>query len=360
MAHGDALPLIHRRDTAAGAADFFPRDHWYVACQSKELGRAPLSRTLLEMPVVLFRDDGGKAHALLDRCSHRNVPLSAGKVKSGLLECPYHGWQFDGEGTCRAVPGLCGRAEAKARNVPAFATREQDGFVWFFARPDAEPDHEPYAFPHIEDPAYTVIRRSLDMDGTLDSTLENILDVPHTAFLHGGLFRTSEKKNQITAVVKRHKDRIEAEFLGEPRPEGLAARLLSPSGGVVTHFDRFIMPSIAQVEYRIGTENHLFINQTLTPIHPFKTRINAVLTFRVRLPAPVVAPFLAPLAWMILRQDAKILEQQSRWVRRFGEESFTSTEIDLLGPHIRRMLQRAVKGEEQRDDLKELRIPLLV
>ena len=36
-------------------------------------------------------------------------------------------------------------------------------------------------------------------------------------------------------------DRVEAEYLGEPRPEGLAARILSPSGGTVVHFDRFFL-----------------------------------------------------------------------------------------------------------------------
>ena len=35
-------------------------------------------------------------------------------------------------------------------------------------------------------------------------------------------------------------------------PEGLVARILSPSGGVVTHFDRFILPCITEVEYAIG------------------------------------------------------------------------------------------------------------
>src|SRR5262245_31784146 len=83
-------------------------DQWFVACQSDELSGAPISRSILGVPLVLFREQGGRAAALLDRCPHRNVPLSLGRVAEGQLECAYHGWRFDGTGACRAIPGLCG------------------------------------------------------------------------------------------------------------------------------------------------------------------------------------------------------------------------------------------------------------
>ena len=34
--------------------------------------------------------------------------LSTGKVASGEIECPYHGWRYNGEGRCTAVPGHVG------------------------------------------------------------------------------------------------------------------------------------------------------------------------------------------------------------------------------------------------------------
>src|SRR5215207_36331 len=99
---------------------------WYVACRSHELLRAPLARTLLGVPLVLFRDAQGRPATLLDRCPHRNVPLSIGRVtQSGLLECGYHGWQFEGGGSCLLVPGLRADDDGKERRVPAFATLEQ-------------------------------------------------------------------------------------------------------------------------------------------------------------------------------------------------------------------------------------------
>ena len=82
-------------------------NQWFVACQSKTLQDKPVKLTLQGVPLVLFRGAGGVPAALLDRCPHRNVPLSGDKVQGdGTLECPYHGWRFDGSGACRAVPGL--------------------------------------------------------------------------------------------------------------------------------------------------------------------------------------------------------------------------------------------------------------
>ena len=74
-------------------------DQWYVACLASELGRRPLARTVLGTPLCLFRDGAGRVGAMVDRCPHRNVPLSLGRLRDGLLECGYHGWRFDGEGT---------------------------------------------------------------------------------------------------------------------------------------------------------------------------------------------------------------------------------------------------------------------
>ena len=112
----------------------------------------------------------------------------------------------------------------------------------------------PFRFPHVDEAGYTTVRRSLSVTAGLHAALENTLDVPHTAFLHGGLFRGGRPPVDIEVVVRHTADGVEAEYLGEPRPPGLAGRILAPEGGVVTHVDRFLMPSIAQVEYRLGDE----------------------------------------------------------------------------------------------------------
>ena len=330
-------------------------DQWFIACQSSELGSTPRAETIQDVPLVLFRDERGRAAALLDRCPHRNIPLSGGKVvaSDGTIECPYHGWRFDREGACRAIPSFCGEPNAKARTTPAFPVLEQDGWVWVYSTPfsgTAEsgqrmPDKQPHRFALLDQPGYTSVHQTVEAEGTMYSAIENALDVPHTAFLHRGLFRSESRGVTLKVKVKRSRDRVEAEYVGEPRPPGLVARILSPSGGIVTHFDRFILPSVAQVEYRIGTENHFLADTVCTPVSDFRTKLHAVVSFRSRLPGHVIAPFVKPLAMRVFQQDAVVLKQQTEMIRRFGGEQFASTEIDVLGRHIWRLLRAAERGD---------------
>ncbi len=333
-------------------------NHWYVALPSKELGRRPVALTILDTPLVLFRASDGRAQALLDRCAHRNVPLSLGRVEQGRLVCGYHGWAYDADGICRAVPALCGEATGRGRRVPRYETVEHDGFIWVFMSPEPSDRPEPFRFEHLDDPRYTTVRYIVDVPATLHATLENILDVPHTAFLHRGLFRT-KTRHPITAIVRRTHDRVEAEFVGEPRPAGLIGAIMSPGGGRIEHFDRFILPSIAQVEYRLGRHNHVIVTSALTPITDFQTRLNAVATFRTRLPDRLLKPILTPLGMAVLEQDRRMLRRQTESVQKFGGEQFVSTDVDLLGPHIWRLLRQAERGERPTPETFEQRVRLL-
>lgn len=288
---------------------------------------------------------------MVDRCPHRNVPLSIARLRDGLLECRYHGWRFDRSGACRAVPGLCdddpGRRGRAAETVPCV---EQDGFVWVFPGSGEPPADRPeFRFPHVGDPGYDTVRRSLKSAGTVHAVAENALDVPHTAFLHGGLFRGAGREPiEIEVVVRSGADRIEAEYIGEPRPPGVAGRLLAPGGGVVQHWDRFILPSITQVEYRLE-DNHLLVTSALTPVTPNETRLHSAITFSLRVPHALIKALLPPLAGLIFAQDARILRRQAESIERFGGEQFASTEIDVLGQGILRLLRRAERGEPGTD-----------
>jgi nitrite reductase/ring-hydroxylating ferredoxin subunit len=80
---------------------------------------------------VLFRDASGVCRALRDRCAHRRAPLSGGRLtKECFVECPYHGWRYDGTGACVTIPNL--RPDEKIPKnyrVQAFDTFERDGFI---------------------------------------------------------------------------------------------------------------------------------------------------------------------------------------------------------------------------------------
>jgi phenylpropionate dioxygenase-like ring-hydroxylating dioxygenase large terminal subunit len=365
----DGLPLRLRPPAAKPILSVVRlTNHWFVVATSGELKKnRPIARTLMGIPLALFRDGDGKPGALLDRCPHRNVPLSAGEVTGdGELQCAYHGWRFERDGACTFVPSLSlqrggtsaaesGASNAsRGRRAQAYPCVEEDGFVWVYPTAGggggARPERGPYRFTHAMDARYTTVRQVVEAESTMHAAIENALDVPHTAFLHRGLFRSKSRGIEITAIVRRGADRVEAEYVGEPRPAGVVGKLLSPSGGVVTHFDRFILPSIAEVEYRIGEENHIVVSTAMTPITDFHTRLYAVVSFRTRLPGWAIKPLLQPVALAIFRQDARILKMQTENIKRFGGEQFASTEIDVLGRHIWRLLKAAERGDVPKEE----------
>jgi phenylpropionate dioxygenase-like ring-hydroxylating dioxygenase large terminal subunit len=334
-------------------------DGWYVACRTNELAEKPLAVTVLGTPLALFRSVGGRPGAVLDRCPHRNFPLSRGHVLgTGALECGYHGWQFDVGGACRGVPGLIGEAaDAKARRVPAFAARESQGFVWVWGRADVEPKGEPFHIPCVDDPRYVAVQRSFDFECTLHAALENALDVPHTAFLHRGRFRGGAP-SELEAVRRRLPGGgLEVEYLGERRRPGEAKpRLDRPP---VEHWDRFFLPSVAQVEYKDGERSHLMATILHTPIHDMLTRAWFVQCIRLPLPKWLVGAYLARKVDRVLRQDRDALAVQTGSIRRFGGERYASTELDLMGPEILRMLKQAERGLAVDEAAPERRVKFL-
>jgi nitrite reductase/ring-hydroxylating ferredoxin subunit len=69
---------------------------WYMIAKSSEVGEQPVKREIWNESVVLFRTANEEIHALEDRCAHRLVKLSFGRVVEDKIECVYHGWQFNG------------------------------------------------------------------------------------------------------------------------------------------------------------------------------------------------------------------------------------------------------------------------
>jgi nitrite reductase/ring-hydroxylating ferredoxin subunit len=88
---------------------------------------------------VLFRDQSGTVRSLEDRCPHRRVPLSLGKVINGQLRCAYHGWTFEGErGQCVNIPNLNESEKISPQlRADAFRVREHEGFIYLASRQDS-------------------------------------------------------------------------------------------------------------------------------------------------------------------------------------------------------------------------------
>ncbi|NML44036.1 Rieske 2Fe-2S domain-containing protein [Ramlibacter sp. G-1-2-2] len=162
----------------------FPSDRWWVAGFGWELKDQPLARTLLDVPLVLFRTPDGQVAALEDRCCHKELPLSLGAIEPRGLRCGYHGLLFDCQGTCVEIPGQ-EAIPAKAR-VRSYELRERDQVLWLWhgSTPDSRPDSEPPAYPFHTDPAFRFGGDMVHYDAPYQLVHDNLLDLSHLGYVH--------------------------------------------------------------------------------------------------------------------------------------------------------------------------------
>jgi phenylpropionate dioxygenase-like ring-hydroxylating dioxygenase large terminal subunit len=155
---------------------------WHPVALGSAVAPGPVPATLLEQPLVLWRDATGRLQAWDDRCPHRGAQLSLGRVHGDRLECAYHGWQFDGQGQCQRVPALPGFTPPMGHCARAFEATEAHGLVWVrLARPEG-PDSAPPAF---DDAGLRGLNCGpYDVATSAPRVVENFLDMAHFSFVH--------------------------------------------------------------------------------------------------------------------------------------------------------------------------------
>lgn len=312
---------------------------WFPIAWTHEIEHFPIARNLLGKPVVLYRSQAGQVHAFDDRCPHRHAPLSEGKLVEGHLQCPYHGWSFDEAGKCVRIPACLEQASVeRAPSLRTWRVHETMGMVWVTSA-EGEAFAPWEALPEMEtslERSRTTIEFEKLFDGQLVDVAENILDVPHTAFLHATLFRSDDSRNRVEAELVRECGIAEVHYHGEPRPSGWLGKLLAPEGGEVQHVDRYIWPGIAQVHYRLG-EHWIDVWNFLQPVNDHQTHMRTVLCGSIPKWSKPLLPVVRKVAMSVVEQDADMLKAQSQRLSVFENPSGASTELDSLGQEIRRL-----------------------
>jgi phenylpropionate dioxygenase-like ring-hydroxylating dioxygenase large terminal subunit len=156
---------------------------WTPVALSGELGPStPLGVQVAGTPIVLFRQQDGRPAALVDRCPHRGVALSLGKVKDGCVACPFHGWRLDAEGQVRQVPWNPDAKLATLRGTP-LAARELAGQIWVYT-PLTAATTEPEVNPILLQPGLRISGFRVTWKAHWTRAMENMLDWPHLPFVH--------------------------------------------------------------------------------------------------------------------------------------------------------------------------------
>jgi phenylpropionate dioxygenase-like ring-hydroxylating dioxygenase large terminal subunit len=352
------MKKINSKDSNLTMRDGALKNNWYIACLSSDLREKPISRTIYDLNIVLFRDHNKKASALIDRCVHRAAKLSAGQVVDGKIECPYHGWKYNNLGEVLEVPSEGDHLLKGKRCQEYFETCEQDGVVWLWMGENKDisivKKEKIWKFPHLNEAGWIHYFMVTDFNNEVTNLAENFMDVPHTVFVHKGWFRnktltkvpiTIETKNAGVLVTYHQKD----DAIGV-----LIKPLLNPKSEPMTHTDHFIFPNVTCVDYSFGENYKYVINSQITPVSTMQSRVYTYIGYKIPIIGFILKPFIQFYTRQVIEQDVWIMDVQSANLNPDLPNKFQSTPADEPHLQIERLRSLGVLGDNVEEITKKV------
>jgi nitrite reductase/ring-hydroxylating ferredoxin subunit len=104
---------------------------WVPVGLGASLSPAAVQRCLvLGQDLAVWRGKDCLVRAWENRCPHRGMRLSFGFVRENKLSCVYHGWTYNGAGTCVFIPAHPSLEPPKTIKVEKFSCAESNGLIW--------------------------------------------------------------------------------------------------------------------------------------------------------------------------------------------------------------------------------------
>jgi phenylpropionate dioxygenase-like ring-hydroxylating dioxygenase large terminal subunit len=261
-------------------------NHWYVVAESAEVTDKPMGVHYLGQDLVVFRDAEGKARCLSDTCIHKGGSLCRGEVVQGTIECPYHGWRYDGSGDCVAIPSLPpGQRIPKRARVDAYPVVEKWGWIWAFLGdlPEGERPPLPDFFPEYEandganDGQWRFVRGQARFDCNWVRAIENGVDRTHAIFVHTAF------GNPVNPVVGEYtvddsNNRIYGFSLRKPlNKEGSWKNVIPDERDErKTEVQIYVPAPCIRIQMHMQPPISMFIVTAYTPIDPFHTKLHFI------------------------------------------------------------------------------------
>ena len=302
---------------------------WYPIFYIEDLDKSkPNSFTLLDQNLVIWWDLTASCWRVFeDKCPHRLAPLSEGRIaEDGLLECPYHGWAFTGQGKCDRIPQQLegGTAQISQRAcVTSLPTRERQGLLFVYpGQPENAPKVTVPLVDVLEEPSEEWICLNTFRDLPYDALtlLENVLDSSHIPFTH---HRSVGNRANVSTVE------LEVVASGRQGFQGIWAE--GPRQGTLGKQDTtFIAPALMWHDLTSKQFGRTLTVVYATPISKGKCRIFARFPFKFSSKLPGLFIKLTPRWYShigqnaVLEDDQIFLHHQERYLEeKGGSENFT-------------------------------------
>lgn len=158
---------------------------WYPVCASSELKKGEAkSFKFLNQRVVVFRTKSSQLKGIDAFCPHLGADLGNGRVVDENIQCYFHQWEFDGEGSLKKIP--CKKqlddsfSSVKNNSYPV---QELYGHVWIFS--DSAKSHDVIRPTVLEDQEVSAIfLKEITLFAHHHVMMANGVDLQHFATVH--------------------------------------------------------------------------------------------------------------------------------------------------------------------------------
>jgi vanillate O-demethylase monooxygenase subunit len=329
-------------------ATAFARDQWYVAAYGTEVSRTFLARTILGEPIVFYRTaQDGRVVALADRCVHRRYPLSESRLDGDTIVCGYHGFTYDTSGTCVFVPGQ--QRIPRTARVASYPVVEADTFVWvWIGDPELADETLVPRAPHMADPEFVTVSGMEPIDCDYGLLVDNLLDLSHETYLHGGYIGTAEVAE--TPIITEVDDQAGIVRVARHMPDAACPPFYAKSTGIDGRITRlqdieYFAPCLYLLHSRItpvGEQAPLFrteITYAITPSAPGQVYDFWAVSRNFAVEDTEVTEFLRDFNHQVVMQDVVALNilQKALDAESAGYQEL-SIGIDAGGLAARRIL----------------------
>ena len=331
--------------------DYF-KSEWHLVALSGDVKMSKaISRKVIGLPVAIFRSKEGLS-ALIDRCPHRNYPLSKGRVVGNTLECAYHGWRFKADGQCASVPGcVFEKLDEKAKTrlkAEAVHVVERHGGV--FVKLSDEGAKEPEFHGEFGNPDYDHFWWKQGIwKGTSFDAIENVLDPFHTKFIHNGFIRKRDQHIPVQLQVNAYEQSIEM-VIEQKQPDlGMMSRALE-RGGREKSTTRYYAPTTVQARWEGKEKLTLCVTAFFTPQDESSFRPFACFTTPKGLaPSWLKQAAIRLFLFLVIEQDKRALANQHDVAKIFNAPRYTHGPGDLLGSRVHKLYTHKAL-EPERDE----------
>ncbi len=337
----------------------FVRNAWYAAAVSGEIGRNLFSRRILDEPVLMYRKQDGMPVALLNRCPHKLAPLSLGTLVDDVVQCRYHGLQFDGAGACVRVPGQ--ENIPRSARVRSFPVTERYGLLWvWMGEPSLADPTRIVAVERYGTPGWAVIEGHYQHHGSSYVNIaENLMDPAHTTFVHEKTIG-NPAASEVAVQVEEGTDYVLAYRWVNNVPPPPIDRKLGGFSGLVDRcqYYYFFPPAVSRVDVvtmEAGREHseenkdrgvRAFSYKFLTPETQNRTHFFWLHVRNFRVGEPEAAEELARSMGATFEEDNALYSAVQLEQEATGHVQYTGLLIDRAPALIRRKIKSMIEKEQ--------------